>query len=91
MVDNRSIITTPSFVVKRAPLPLKFELLHAFWKTKENLENITSIKQVNACPIPNQLLLHENVTKTFPDNNELYFVLFVAFQSLIEAINMIFQ
>ena len=47
-IDNGSITTLPPLVIKRASLPLKFELVLAFWKTKENLETDKSLKQVKA-------------------------------------------
>ena len=47
--NNDSIIPTSPFVIKRAvSLPVDFELVLAFWKTKENFETNTNVSQVNA-------------------------------------------
>ena len=47
--NDGSIIPTSPFVIKRAvSLPVDFELVLAFWKTKENFETNTNVNQVNA-------------------------------------------
>ena len=59
-IDNGSITTLPPLVIKRASLPLKFELVLAFWKTKDHVE-FSDIIQVNASRSPSQLLNTNNI------------------------------
>ena len=63
LVDNTSIDTTSSFILRTASLPLKFELVLAFWKTKDNIDFFSDINQVNASRSSSQLLNTNNILR----------------------------
>ena len=86
--NNGAIIPTSPFVVKRAvSLPVDFELVLAFWKTKENFETNTNVSQVNASSklylawSKHGIIYSENLMKTH--TNKLFFVLLSNVPTLI--------
>ena len=60
LIDNTYIDTTSPLVLRTVSLPLKFELVLAFWKTKDHIE-FSDINQVNASRSPTQLLNTNNI------------------------------
>ena len=60
LIDNTYIDTSSPLILRTASLPLKFELVLAFWKTKDHVE-FSDIIQVNASRSPSQLLNTNNI------------------------------
>ena len=92
--NNGSIIPTSPFVIKRAvSLPVDFELVLAFWKTKENFETNTNVSQVNASSklylawSKHGIIYWENLMKTH--TNKLFFVLLSNVPALIYWQNIV--
>ena len=61
-LDNKSTATTSPFLLKRASLPLNFELILSFWKTREKIQSFAKITQVT---LVERRVSFTEITKSF--------------------------